>query len=156
VAILGADEPRHRPPRSYDPEAYEDGVLQTRWHAAGPGSKYETAHEGLLVTAGSITFSQFWQICHVAIDPRPEHNDVKERLVKWGLKTAAKEALPVIVACDKGEMGFYTRLGFRYRATLGVGIPNEKWFIQAWLQKDPEPPEPQPAEPIATSQAEKS
>lgn len=91
----------------------------------------------------------------MAIDSRPEHKDVKEKLVRWGLENAAKEALQVIVACDKVKMGFYTRLGFRYRATLGVGIPNDKWFIQVWLQKDlEESTEPRPAEPVVTSQVE--
>ena len=89
------------------------------------------------------------------MDPRPEHQDVKEKLVRWGLDIAAKEVLQVIVACGKGEMDFYTRLGFRYRATMGVGIVNDKWFIQTWLQKDPEE-SAEPAGLVATSRAEQS
>ncbi|KAH6628200.1 hypothetical protein F5144DRAFT_594275 [Chaetomium tenue] len=78
---MGAEEPTHRPPRSYGPEAYQDPLLQARWHAEGPGSKYDLPHEALLVTSGSTSVSQFWQIDYVAVDPRPEHSD------KWASTT---------------------------------------------------------------------
>ncbi|KAH6854786.1 hypothetical protein B0I37DRAFT_350056 [Chaetomium sp. MPI-CAGE-AT-0009] len=134
---LGAEEPRHRPPRSYGPEAYQDGILQARRDAV-LGKKNDLSHEALFNATCSTTFSQFWQICHVAVDPRPEHMDVAERLVRWGLEIAAKEALWVLVPCHEGERDFYHRLGFTHRGYFSdLATRYDKVLNQEWLQKDP-------------------
>ncbi|KAK3298685.1 uncharacterized protein B0H64DRAFT_454153 [Chaetomium fimeti] len=147
---MGAEEPTHRPPRTYGPEAYQDGLLQARWDTATK-EQYEVIHEAFYALAGLTKLSQFWQIRHVAVDPRPEHRDVAEKLVRWGVDIAAKEALWVVVPCYGGEKDLYDRLGFTSRAYFtGIAAPDDKVLNQEWLQKDPrKPAERQPPEPAA-------
>lgn len=89
---------------------------------------------------GSINFSRFWQIYHLATDPRPEYQDMKEKLVRWGHKIAETEALWLVAACHENQREFYEELGFRYRGTYTSRVPrNIRELNVAWLQKGPDP-----------------
>ena len=116
----------------------QDGLLRARWEMSGLSDKHEEAHEAHLTTAGSTRFSQFWQLHHLAIDPRPDDQSLMERLVKWGLKIAEKRGLWVVVACHEEKKPFYEKLGFRYRGDYTASVPGDDRELNlAWLQNDP-------------------
>jgi GNAT superfamily N-acetyltransferase len=138
VSPLGVEEPTHMPPRTYNAIDLQDGLLRARWEVSGLSDNHEEAHEALLTTMGSTSFSQFWQLHHLAIDSQPENQGVMERLVKWGLEIAEKRGLWVVVACHEEKKPFYEKLGFKYRGDYTVSVPGDDRELNlAWLQKDP-------------------